>query len=313
MIVFLLKTKIRGEMNSIELNNLDFFFGKEHILKCINLSVPKGSIYGFLGPNGAGKSTTIRILMNLYQAPFDHVQIFDMNYKNDRNAILSKIGAMIESPSLYEHLTAYQNLNITRKLLSLPESDIFRVLKIVKLEHVANKNVSQFSLGMKQRLGIALTLLGDRELLLLDEPINGLDPKGIIEIRELLLTLNREYGKTILISSHILSEIDRIVTDLAIINHGSILFNGTIGDLRKREKTTFHIDVSDSQAAASLLQEFHPTVTNENQLVFEIDSKVDIAKINRLVIENGLELYRATKEEKSLEDIFLTMTDLGDK
>ena len=300
-------------MNIIELKDLDFSFGKEQILKKINLTIPKGSIYGFLGPNGAGKSTTIRILMNLYHAPYQQVQLFGKSYKNNRNEILKKTGALIEMPSLYDHLTAYQNLNITRKLLGLDEKEIMNSLGLVKLEFAAHKKIAQYSLGMKQRLGIALALLGERELLILDEPTNGLDPKGIIEIRELLLQLNKDHGITIFISSHILSEIDRLVSDVAIINKGEVLFNGKIQELREKNNAVFMLEASDIKEAKRILQDYSPLERDDGKLELVIQTKEEKAKVNRLIIESGLDLYSSFSQEKSLEEIFLDMTDIEEK
>lgn len=296
-------------MNAIELRELDFSFGKENILKGITLNIPKASIYGFLGPNGAGKSTTIRILMNLYSAPFEQVKLFGKTYKNNRKEILSKIGAMIESPPLYEHLTAYQNLDITRKILQLNESEIAQVLAVVKLSNVTHKKVEEFSLGMKQRLGIALALLGDREVLLLDEPINGLDPKGIIEIRELLRNLNTEHGKTIFISSHILSEVDRLVSDLAVINNGEVLFDGKIEAFRELGRPVFKLSTSNNDKAAQILENCSPYINHDGILELNISDAHKIATIIRQLVENSVDVYTAFKDEKSLEEIFLTMTE----
>lgn len=227
----------------IETRNLTKKFGKFLAVNQVNLLVPKGGIYGFLGPNGAGKSTTIRMLLGLIKETKGEVKVFNQSIKDDRIAILSRIGSMVETPSYYGHLTAYENLEVTRKILGAEKKEIERVLEIVKLTEVRNKAVKKFSLGMKQRLGIAQALLGKPELLILDEPTNGLDPSGIIEIRELIKSLPKDYGITILISSHILSEIELMATHVGIINKGSLLFQGSMNDLREKQKVVIQLEV----------------------------------------------------------------------
>ena len=208
----------------IETSNLTKKFGKFLAVNSIDLQVPKGGIYGFLGPNGAGKSTTIRMLLGLMKETQGQVKVFGKSIKEDRRAILKRVGSMVETPSYYGHLTAYENLEVSRKILGVEKKEINRVLEIVKLMDVQHKAVKKFSLGMKQRLGIAQALLGNPELLILDEPTNGLDPSGIIEMRELIKSFPEKYGITVLISSHILSEIELIATHVGIINKGKLLF-----------------------------------------------------------------------------------------
>ena len=213
----------------IETSSLTKKFGKFLAVDSIDLQVPKGGIYGFLGPNGAGKSTTIRMLLGLIKETKGQVTVFGKSIKEERLAILKRVGSMVETPSYYGHLTAYENLEVTRKILGIEKREINRVLEIVKLTDVQHKAVKKFSLGMKQRLGIAQALLGNPELLILDEPTNGLDPSGIIEMRELIKSLPEEYGITVLLSSHILSEIELIATHVGIINKGKLVFQGNDG------------------------------------------------------------------------------------
>ena len=220
----------------IETKNLTKRFGKFTAVDGVNLQVPQGGIYGFLGPNGAGKSTTIRMILGLVNETKGEIKVFGDSIKRNRIQILKRVGSMVESPSYYGHLTAYENLEITRQILGVEKKEIGRVLEIVKLTDVQNKTVKKFSLGMKQRLGIAQALLGTPELLILDEPTNGLDPSGIIEIRELIKGLPHKYGITVLISSHILSEIELMATHVGIINKGKLLFQGTMDDLRDKQK-----------------------------------------------------------------------------
>src|SRR6187549_640680 len=193
----------------------------------INLRVERGSIYGFLGPNGSGKTTTLSLLLGLLNNQKGTIEIFGQHLHANRINILKKIGSLIETPSLYGHLTAKENLEVYREVYGASKARIAEVLNIVGLEDTGKKTTKKFSLGMKQRLAIALALLPDPELLILDEPANGLDPAGIIELRELIKTLNKTHGMTILISSHLLAEVEKIVTHIGIIFKGKMLFQGT--------------------------------------------------------------------------------------
>lgn len=218
----------------IQTEDLRFSFNHHPVLNGFDLEVPRGSIFGFLGPNGAGKSTTIKVILGLLRVPSKMLTIFGMHHSGSSIEILAKIGAMVESPSLYDHLSARRNLEITRRLRKIPPSRIEEVLRIVNLGGDANRAVKQFSTGMKQRLSLAIALLDEPELLILDEPINGLDPSGIIEIRNLLTDLNRNQGCTIFLSSHILDEIEKICSHVAVINKGKLLYQGdTEGLLRQ--------------------------------------------------------------------------------
>ncbi len=212
----------------VQTQNLSKSFGKEQAVSNLNLQIRKGEIYGFLGPNGAGKTTTIRMLLGLMKPSSGTIKIFEKNITKDRIQILAKIGSLVENPSYYPHLTAYENLEALRKILGVSKTRIDEVLEIVRLKEVAHKKVKGFSLGMKQRLGIAASLLHSPELLILDEPTNGLDPSGIIEIRNLIKRLPEEYGMTIIISSHLLSEIDQMATQVGIVSKGKLIFQDSI-------------------------------------------------------------------------------------
>jgi len=217
----------------IETNNLTKNFEGFTAVNDIGLKVPSGVVYGFLGPNGAGKSTTIRMLLGLIKPTEGEVKVFGKSIKTHRTQILKKVGSLVEYPSYYANLTAYENLDITRRILEVDKKEIDRVLEIVKLTEVKNKAVKKFSLGMKQRLGIANALLGNPEILILDEPTNGLDPAGIHEVRELVKSLPEKMGITVLVSSHLLSEIELMATQVGIINKGKLMFQGTLEDLKK--------------------------------------------------------------------------------
>ena len=295
----------------IETNNLSFGFSKKNsTLKNINLKVERGSIYGFLGPNGAGKTTTIRLLSGLLPDPNNSVFLFNQNFLQNRVQCLSKTGALIEQPSLYEHLSGFDNLEITRQLKKIPKERINDVLQTVRLSEAAFKKVKAYSLGMKQRLGIALALLPEPELLILDEPVNGLDPSGIMEMRELLQTINKKYNTTIFLSSHLISEVEKIVTHIGIINMGEMLFQGTINDLYnlKKNELKVRIKTDNPELAVTLLKASYSIVDHEDTLDIIIQSTKEVNDIIHLLINNNVKVYEAVTDSKNLEQIFLSMT-----
>lgn len=223
-------------MTIIEISELSHQFSTDvKVLDSINFKVPAGSIYGFLGKNGAGKTTTMRLLLGLLTKQTGEVKVFGKEIAKHRLEILKRVGSLIESPSFYGHLSAKDNLRVLQKIFQCPKTRIDEVLEIVGLQHTNSKRVKQFSLGMKQRLSIAMSLLHNPELLVLDEPTNGLDPNGIIEMRGLLIKLNRERGTTILISSHLLSEMEKLITDVAIVEQGRVIFDGPFSDLQQKQ------------------------------------------------------------------------------
>ncbi len=204
----------------------------------LNMSVKEGRIYGFLGPNGAGKSTTLKMLLDLVKPTAGEIDIFGkrLNSKT-RSGILRNIGSLIESPSYYGHLTGVENLKILQTLLDVPKKNIDEVLRIVRLDRQQNKKVSAYSLGMKQRLGLAGALLSFPKLLILDEPTNGLDPAGIQEMRELICSLPEKYGMTVIVSSHLLSEIDQMAEDIGIIANGKMMYQGPLNLLHETDRS----------------------------------------------------------------------------
>ncbi len=295
----------------IETGNLAFGFNsKKPILKNIYLKVERGSIYGFLGPNGAGKTTTIRLLLGLLRDQNNSISLFGKNLLQNRITCLSKIGALIEQPSLYEHLSGYDNLEITRLLRKTSKEKIDNVLQTVRLSEAAHKKVKAYSLGMKQRLGIALALMAEPELLILDEPVNGLDPSGIMEMRELLKMINKKYNTTIFLSSHLISEVERTVTHIGIINMGEMLFQGTIDDLYNLQKKDLkvHIQVDDNDAAIALLKTSYGVINNDGSLEIIIQSKEEVNDIIYLLMANNIKIYEALIKNKNLEQLFLDMT-----
>lgn len=222
----------------IRTQNLSKRYGESLIVKSINLSVMEKTIYGFCGPNGAGKSTTLKMLLGLVRPTEGEISLFgrEMTAKN-RIEILRETGSLIESPSYYAHLTGRENLEILQGLLRVPKENVDKVLKIVRLDGQGKKKVSNYSLGMKQRLGLAGALLNFPKLLILDEPTNGLDPAGIQEMRELIRSLPEKYGMTVIISSHLLSEIDQIVDDIGIIANGKLKYQGSLERLHEHDRT----------------------------------------------------------------------------
>lgn len=216
----------------IETNNLSYHYhAREKILDGVNLKIPTGAIYGFLGANGAGKSTTLKLVTGLLRSRAGAVTVFNESLHTNRIDILRKMGVLIESPSFYGHLSATENLRIFQQIYQCAPANIPEVLALVNLKDTKHKKAGRFSLGMKQRLGIAIALLHKPSLLILDEPTNGLDPQGIVEIRELLKKLNQEQHVTIVISSHLLSEMEKLVTDIGIIDKGRLLFQGSLAHL----------------------------------------------------------------------------------
>lgn len=296
----------------IETRNLDFGFNSnQKILRNINLRVEKGTIYGFLGPNGAGKTTTIRVLLGLLSLPENSVQLFGMKLTENRSDIFSRIGSLIEQPSLYEHLSGYDNLEMTRAIRKVSRKRMDEVLDLVKLSNAAKKKVYTYSLGMKQRLGLAVAIMAEPDLLILDEPVNGLDPGGIVEIRDLLRSINKESGTTIFVSSHLLSEIEKIVSHIGIINMGELLFQGTISELRelKASKSELSIETNDNQRAVEVLGQEYPISQIGNVLIITCESKEKVAQILRDLVMNNIDIYKAVIENENLEQLFLGMTD----
>ena len=297
--------------NYIETHSLNFSFGSLKVLNELSIKVPEGSIYGFLGPNGAGKTTTIRALLGLYKTNGDHIRLFGKSINHDKISILKRIGALVESPTVYEHLSGYDNIEITRKLRNLPKNRTNEALKIVNLLQDSKRPVKHYSLGMKQRLGLALALLSEPDLLILDEPTNGLDPHGIIEIRELLLSLQKEKGTTVFISSHILSEIEKLASHVGIINKGALLFQGTLQELREIGVSTVSIETTEYDKGLNLLIEnnFHSARLNkENIIETDVENKEEVNNITKLLVKNGIPVFGISNSKKDLEQLFLDIT-----
>jgi ABC-2 type transport system ATP-binding protein len=293
----------------IETRNLSYRFGVNQVLDQVSLQVEAGSIYGFIGPNGAGKTTSIKILLNLLQTEEKKVFLFGKEFSSNRNNILSRIGSLIEQPAIYHHLSGRENLINRARLLQIAEVRVNEMLKLVDLSEHADKKASQYSLGMKQRLGIGLALLPDPELLILDEPTNGLDPNGIIEIRNLIRNLVYEKGKTVFISSHLLSEVEKMVSHIGIINHGKLLFQGSLEELHKISNKQIYIQVSQPDKAKELLlMNGYLTKLFDETLSIPFQSKEQVAEINLLLVSNNHKVYSLSQSQENLENLFLSIT-----
>jgi len=294
--------------NCIETIDLTHKFSAyETALSDVNLRVQRGSIYGFLGPNGAGKTTTLKLILGLLKKQQGEILVFGKPFERNRVETLRRIGAMIESPSIYGHLTATENLRVLQRVYDCPKTRIAEVLELVGLAKTGSKRASQFSLGMKQRLSIAIALLNHPQLLILDEPTNGLDPNGIIEIRELLKDLAKKEGITILISSHILSEIEKLVTHVGIINLGKLLFQGTLPELvsKQRQSSFISFHTSDSAKALQIFEqnEIKSRVEAEKIYISPLE-KEKIARINEQLVLNRIDVYEIQTVQNDLEKIF---------
>jgi ABC-type multidrug transport system ATPase subunit len=294
----------------IKTTGLSYRYAKDaQTLSDINLQIEQGAIYGFLGPNGSGKTTTLSLLLGLLNNQQGTIEIFGKDIRRHRVEVLGRVGSLIEVPSLYGHLTAKENLEVYRPIYGVKRERIKEVLKTVGLEDTGKKTAKKFSLGMKQRLAIALALLPNPELLVLDEPTNGLDPNGIIELRQLIGTLNKEYGMTIVISSHILSEVEKTVSHVGIIYKGKMLFQGPLAELyslREKDAQLF-ISTSDNEAAYRLLQSRAPGRDGDTITVSYAGNK-EVAEINRMLMQNGLDVYLLHPKEKNLEQLFIDLT-----
>ena len=297
-------------MNIIETHDLCKQYGNALRVAHLDLDVPEGSVYGFLGPNGAGKSTTLKMILGLVRPTAGDIRVLGkkMDGKN-RLAVLRQVGSLIESPSYYGHLTGEENLRIVQTLRGVPEKNIREVLQIVRLDGQRGKRVAHYSLGMKQRLGLAAALLGYPKLLILDEPTNGLDPAGIQEMRELICSLPERFGMTVVVSSHLLSEIDQMADHVAIIREGELVFQDTLEALHGRSRHHLALRTTNNAVARAILQEKSvPCQEEGGYLILPILSDEIAAQLTRLLGARNLGVIRLEERQKSLEDIFLELT-----
>lgn len=274
----------------------------------LDIRIKEGDIYGFLGPNGAGKSTTMKMLLGLVKPTSGTIEIMGkpFNEKNRRD-ILASVGSLIESPSYYGHLTGRENMEIIRRLLDLPKKNIEEAVHIVRMENQMEKKVKNYSLGMKQRLGIAMALARFPKLLILDEPTNGLDPARHEEMRELIKMLPKQYGMTVMISSHILSEIDQMATVVGIINQGCLIFQERMSVLDMQREPQIILRTSDNNHAFQLLKKANPQRTTDGLQIGALTDEQTGAVVQCLC-SNGISVYRVEEHRESLEDIFLNLT-----
>lgn len=296
----------------IETKNLTKQYGTQKSVANLNIHVQKGRIYGLLGRNGAGKTTTMKMLLGLTQPTSGEVTIWGKSLRTNEKKLLPRIGSLIESPGFYSNLTATENLRIFATLRGVPNRNAIKnALELVGLPYKDKKLFSQYSLGMKQRLAIALAVMHDPELLILDEPINGLDPIGIAEVRSFIRDLCNERGKTILISSHILSEIALLADDIGIIDHGVLLEEESFAELEAKSSRHIRFAVSSTTQAARILERsFHETqftIQDDHNLRLH-NLEVSVGKIITAFVENGLEVSEAYICEESLEDYFKRVT-----
>ncbi|WHH59715.1 ABC transporter ATP-binding protein [Petroclostridium sp. X23] len=296
----------------IETKNLTKQYGAQKSVADLNIHVKKGRIYGLLGRNGAGKTTTMKMLLNLTQPTSGEVRIFGKNIQGNEKKILPRIGSLIEAPGFYPNLTGTENLRIFVELRGVPRQNAIKdALNLVGLPYKDKKLFSQYSLGMKQRLAIALAVMHDPELLILDEPINGLDPIGIAEVRTFIRNLCDECGKTILISSHILSEISLLADDIGIIDHGVLLEEESLAELESKNNRYVHFEVSDTTQASRILESAFKTknfkVTDDHNILL-YDTALPKAAINRTFMQGGLEVNEIHLCEDTLEDYFKKVT-----
>ena len=296
----------------IETKNLTKQYGIQKSVADLNMHVRQGRIYGLLGRNGAGKTTTMKMLLGLAQPTSGEVAIWGKPLRINKKKLLPRIGSLIESPGFYPNLTATENLRIFAILRGVPnQSAIRNALDLVGLPYKDKKLFSQYSLGMKQRLAIALAIMHDPELLILDEPINGLDPIGIAEVRSFIRDLCKERGKTILISSHILSEISLLADDIGIIDHGVLLEEESLAQLEQKSSKHIHFIVSNTSQAARLLEgtfgESQFSIQDDHNLrIHNLD--ISVADIVTAFVKNGISVSEAHTCEESLEDYFKNVT-----
>ena len=292
---------------SIQTSGLTKAYGGTKVVDALDLAVPRGAVYGFLGPNGAGKTTTMKMLLGLVRASAGSASVLGMSVTpRNRVQVNARVGSLIESPSCYPHLTARENLEVVRSLRGLPKRSIGEALATVRLDHTGSKPVGAFSLGMRQRLGLAAALMGNPELLLLDEPTNGLDPAGIQEIRELIRRLPAERGCTVLVSSHLLSEIDQMSDHVGIISHGRMVWQGPLGELHARARRWLELRTTDNERAARLLNA--SCGTDGWVRVPAVDDE-PVARMTLSLACEGIGIVRLEERNEGLEGIFLALTE----
>ncbi|MDP9960752.1 ABC transporter ATP-binding protein [Chryseobacterium lathyri] len=294
-------------MESIKTQDLSYKIGSKTILNNISLKVPEGSIYGYLGRNGAGKSTTIKLLLGLLEESGDKIFIQNKSLKQNRTEIFASTGNLIESPCFYTKLTVFENLKYLDIIYGKGTKRIDEVLELVDLHKEKKKKASALSMGMKQRLGIAMAIFHDPKLLILDEPLNGLDPQGIFEMRKLFQNLN-DQGKTIFLSSHILSELEKTATHIGIIESGKMIFQGTKNQLLSQVEREIILKVNNGEKAISVLQGTFSASHNElNKISVKINDDLEFSMLLKTMTGNDIEIYDIESQSANLEQIFINL------
>ena len=297
-------------MQIIETEHLTKYYGKTPAVDGLSLSVPEGSVYGFIGPNGAGKSTTMKMLLGLVKPNSGSIRLLGKSMtQQNRLSLLRQTGSLIESPACYGHLTGEENLQILAELKNVPERNIDRVLEIVELTD-SRRKVQQYSLGMRQRLGIAQALLGNPKLLILDEPTNGLDPSGIQQMRNLIKDMPNRCGATVLISSHLLGEMEQMVDQVGIINHGQLLFEGPLAELQRHSRGNVVLRLLAPDRGAAVLRRYGLTPQPaDNGCLLPTMEDARLAALVQDLAAEGAGVVGVERQTKNLEEIFLSLTN----
>jgi len=276
----------------------------------IDLRVPARSVTGFLGPNGAGKTTTIRMLLGLLKPDAGRIRMLELDMPAARRRIARQVGSLVETPCHYDNLTGRENLQITQRLLGLPAAECGRVLELMDLGGAARKRVAEYSLGMRQRLAIARALLGRPRLLILDEPTNGLDPDGIVEVRDLIRRLPQQDGTSVLLSSHLLAEVEQTVDHVALIHGGRLLVQGPLAEVLAHGGPRILVEVEDASRALQLLKARRiDALVRTPTLIEVLGGRPSAAEINGLLVGSGVAVSRLTREQPSLERVYMALTD----
>lgn len=293
--------------NILKIESLNTSYGKNLVLKDINLEIKEGSIFGLIGPNGAGKSTLMKSILGLVKKDSGKITLYgkEINEKNQKETN-KNLGSLIEAPSFYDHLTAYDNLDLICDMKNINKDKIDKTLRDVGLIKSKDKKVREFSLGMKQRMGIAIALIGNPKFLILDEPINGLDPYGIEEMRDLFKSIVKNSNTSILISSHILDEIEKISTHIGILKNGSLTYSGSLEEYRELHPPVIVLKTSDNLKASKILALSQENIIDD-YLVLGNKSKEEVAKIIKTLVKD-LDIYRVEKRKESLEKLFIKET-----
>ena len=297
----------------IEIENLEKSFGKKKVLNGVTIRVPRKSVYGFLGNNGAGKSTTVRILLGLLGIDAGRVSIFGKELTRSDVMYKQRIGALIDSPCLYSHMTGLEYLRISQRIKGLTVVDVEQAMDQAGVTHFATERIRDFSMGMRQRLAIASALIGQPELLILDEPTNGLDPAGMQDIRDLLRGLPEASGTTVFVSSHLLDELQKFATHVGVLHSGEVVLESTLEDLIDSQRSFLEIQSLDLESLRKFLvdKQLRVQITAPETLVIYDVARGDCNEINRSIVEAGFGLIEARHKVPSLENVFLNLVELG--